>query len=154
MKKIFGVENSLRHVLIFIGLIPLFVIIAIQINLEVKTFYSLGYLVYFSIYGLFLFFYIRINFFDWNVYVKGRSLILTRLCIASISISNFERLKIRKIIILSSLLKVYKLEVNSQKYIFKANIPFGFIRKLFHQESIVLELEGMLSQARNSKKFN
>jgi hypothetical protein len=146
MTKILGGNEFFRIIVSIAGIVPALLVGTASLLSED---FSLDGLIFLSIYLIILFFYLKVNVFDWDVYSNNGVLILRRYFRQEVIYSKVNDMSVNKIFFLSLGLKLYVLNVNGKRFFIKTSQPYSFLTKIFNQKKIINDIKDKLDSGIN-----
>ena len=146
MTKILGGNEIFRIIVSIAGIVPVLLVSTTSLLSEDS---SLDSLIFLSIYLLILYFYLKVNVFDWDVYSNNGMLVLRRYFRQEVIYSKVNAMSVNKIFFLSLGLKLYVLNLNGKRFFIKTSQPYSFLTKIFNQKKIINDIKDKLDSAIN-----
>ena len=132
--KILGANSYSRLLSVILILLPILIIITIIIiKRDFELLYTKGYIIFFTVYFIYSFFYLKWTVFDASVY-KFNNLCVYVLGFKKKEYECVKKVSVKSILLLSFLFKLYQVKINDDTYQVRSSIPQGFIKRLFDQK--------------------
>jgi len=105
---------------------------------------SIGHCVFFLLYFIISFFYLKWNVFDWELCFENQKIILKRLFSKDEFFLKESKVTVKKVFLLSSLFKLYRLIILEKSYLVKSEKPQSTFKKIFKQDEITKDVEASI----------
>lgn len=146
--KILGAATYNRLISVFLILLPLTIIAyIIIIKRDFNLLYSNGYVIFFIVYFIYSFFYLKWTVFDASIYKVNNFCVISKLLFKKKEYENVSKVSVKPILFLSLLFKLYQIKINEDFYQVRSSVSQNFYDRLFHQKKEAHKLQELLTSS-------
>lgn len=149
--KVAGSSIYLKTIMTTPVLLPGMVILFIPvIKSSYSLFYSNGYLLFYLVYGMLLYFYLKWTLFSYSIYIKKKKCIVQNIFGKTVEYNKVSNCEVSRLGLLSPLFKLYKVQVNDDLFYVQDGEDRSVYDKFFYQNRIVSEMNNTICGALTS----